>query len=53
MAPAAYVAEDGWPCWISVREEALGSVKAQYPSVGECQGREVGVGGLVMGGRMG
>jgi hypothetical protein len=27
--------------------EALGSVKAQCPSVGECQGGEVGVGGWV------
>jgi hypothetical protein len=26
-------------------EEALGPVKAQYPSVVECQGREAGVGG--------
>ena len=27
--------------------EALGHVKAQCPSVEECQGREVGVGGWV------
>ena len=27
--------------------EALGPVKAGCPSVGECQDREVGVGGLV------
>ena len=27
--------------------EALGPVKALCPSVGECQGQEVGVGGLV------
>jgi hypothetical protein len=27
--------------------EVLGPVKAQCPSVGECQGREVGVGGWV------
>ena len=27
--------------------EALGPVKALSPSVGECQGQEVGVGGLV------
>ena len=27
--------------------KALGLVKGQYPSVGECQDREVGVGGLV------
>jgi hypothetical protein len=34
-----------------MREEALGPVKAQCPSVGECQDREVGVGGLVSRGR--
>jgi hypothetical protein len=28
-------------------EEDLGLVKAQCPSVGECEGREVGVGGYV------
>jgi hypothetical protein len=28
-----------------VGEEALGPVKAQSPSVGECKGREVGTGG--------
>jgi hypothetical protein len=27
--------------------EALGPVKALYPSIGKCQGQEVGVGGLV------
>ena len=27
--------------------EALGPMKAQCPSVGECQGQEAGVGGLV------
>jgi hypothetical protein len=31
--------------------EALGSVKAQCPSVGECQNREVGVDGLMNRGR--
>jgi hypothetical protein len=30
-----------------MREEALGSMKAQCPSVGECQDRAMGVGGLV------
>jgi hypothetical protein len=30
-----------------MRGEAVGLVKAQWPSVGECQDREVGVGGLV------
>jgi hypothetical protein len=33
--------------------EVLGPVKARCPSVGECQGREVGVGGLVSGGGWG
>ena len=27
--------------------EALGPVKARCPSIGECQGQEAGVGGLV------
>ena len=45
MAPAAYVAVDGlvghqW-------EETLGPVKALCPSVGERQGQEAGVGGLL------
>jgi hypothetical protein len=26
--------------------EALGPVKALYPSIGECQGQETGVGGV-------
>jgi hypothetical protein len=30
-----------------VREEVLGHVKARCPSVGECQDKEVEVGGLV------
>jgi hypothetical protein len=30
--------------------EALGPVKALCPNVGECQGQEVGVGGLVSSG---
>ena len=42
-APSAYVA-DGWPYQASMRGEALGPVKAPYPSVGECQGGEAGVG---------
>jgi hypothetical protein len=29
----------------SIGEEALGPVKARFPSVGECQGGEVRVGG--------
>ena len=31
--------------------EALGSVKVLSPNVGECQGQETGVGGLVSRGR--
>ena len=42
----------GWPNWSSMRGEALGSVKALCSSIGECQGREVGVGGLVSSGRV-
>jgi hypothetical protein len=34
-----------------MRGEALGLVKARCPSVGECQDREAGVGGLVSKGR--
>jgi hypothetical protein len=32
-------------------EKTLGPVKALCPSVGECQGQEAGVGGLVSRGR--
>ena len=41
----------GWPCGTLMRREALGLMKAQCPTVGECQDREVGVGGLVSKGR--
>jgi hypothetical protein len=34
-----------------MRGETLGPVKARCPSVGECQDREAGVGGLVCRGR--
>jgi hypothetical protein len=33
----------GWLCQVSIGGAALGPVKAQCPSIGECQGREVGV----------
>jgi hypothetical protein len=36
----------GWPSWPSMGGEALGLVKIICPSTGECQGQEVGVGGL-------
>jgi hypothetical protein len=38
----------GWPSQSSMGGEALGPVKALCPSVGECQGQEAGVGGLVI-----
>jgi hypothetical protein len=44
---SSWVCSRGWPYGTSMRGEALGPVKAQCPSVGECQYREVGVGGLV------
>lgn len=34
-----------------MRGEAVGLVKTPCPNVGECQGREAGVGGLVNRGR--
>jgi hypothetical protein len=43
MAPTAHVAEDV----TSVEGEALGPEGVLCPSVGECQGRESGVGGWV------
>jgi hypothetical protein len=40
------------PIWaVCTLSEALGPVKAQYPSVEECQDREAGVGGLMSKGR--
>jgi hypothetical protein len=35
-----------WPSQASLGEEALGLAKIICPSIGECQGQEVGVGGL-------
>jgi hypothetical protein len=35
----------GWPCQASMGGEALGPVKAQCHSVGECQGGETRMGG--------
>lgn len=32
----------GWPCWASMGGEDLGPLEPSCPSVGECQGREVG-----------
>jgi hypothetical protein len=42
---SSHMCSRGWPCWASMGGEALGPVKAQCPSVGECQGGEAGVGG--------
>ena len=36
----------GWSSRSSMGGEALGPVKVLCPSIGECQGQEVGVGGL-------
>ena len=36
----------GWPSQPSKRGESLGLVKIIYPSTGECQGQEAGVGEL-------
>jgi hypothetical protein len=36
-----------WPHWASVGEESLGPMKAECPSVEECEGREEGVGDWV------
>jgi hypothetical protein len=47
---AAYVAEDDLVDRSSVGGEAFGSVKVVYPSLGECQGQEAGVGRLGSGG---
>jgi hypothetical protein len=47
---SSHICSKGWPCGTSMRGEALGEVlpvKAQCPSVGVCQDREAGVGGLV------
>ena len=46
IALAAYVAEDGLVGLLK-GGEALGPVKVLCPSIGEWQGQEAGVGGLV------
>ena len=48
---SSYICSRGWPCCSSMRGEALGPVKVLCPSIGECQGQKVGVGGLVSRGR--
>jgi hypothetical protein len=47
IASTAYVAEG----WSSMVGEPLGPVKALISSIGEFHGQEVGLGGLVIGGR--
>ena len=46
VAPATYVAEDGL---VEHQWDLLGPGKARWPSVGECQSGEAGVGGWVEG----
>jgi hypothetical protein len=41
----------GWPSRSSMGGEALGPVKVLCPSIGECQGQDAGVCGLVSRGR--
>ena len=39
-----YICSRGWLCRTLMGGETLGPGKAQCPTIGECQGREVGVG---------
>jgi hypothetical protein len=48
---SSHICNRGWPCWTSVGGEVLCPLKALYPSIWECQNREVGIGGLVSRGR--
>ena len=48
---SSYICSRGWPSQSSMGGEALSPVKALCPSVGECQGQEAGMGGLVRRGR--
>jgi hypothetical protein len=41
---SSHICSKGWHCGTSMGGETLGPVKAQFPSAGECQGRQVGVG---------
>jgi hypothetical protein len=40
-----YIGGRRWPCWTSVGGETLRPESIRCPSVGECQGRRMGVGG--------
>ena len=42
---STWICSRGWLCWTSKGGEALGPEKAWCPSVGECQGGELGVWG--------
>jgi hypothetical protein len=44
---SSYICSRRWPSQSLMGGEALVPVKALCPSVGECQGQEAGVGGLV------
>jgi hypothetical protein len=46
-----YICSRGWPNRPSMGGEALGPMKVLCPSIGECQGQEVGVSGLGSRGR--
>ena len=41
----------GWPCLSSVGGEAIGCLKSQWSSIGECQDQEAGMGEFVSRGR--
>jgi hypothetical protein len=41
----------GWPSWSSMAGEALGPVMVLCPIIGDCQGQQEGVGGVVSRGR--
>jgi hypothetical protein len=43
---SSVICSRGWPSQPSMGGEALGLAKFICPSIGECQGQEVGVGGL-------
>ena len=46
-----HIRSRGWPSWLSMGREVLDLAKILCLSEGECQGQEVGVGGLGSRGR--
>jgi hypothetical protein len=44
---SSYISIREWPSWSSMGGEAPGPVKVLCPNIGECQGQEAVVGGLV------